>query len=68
MAQVEMQKVTVMLPKALVQRATRATGVGITPTIRKGLEAMAASEAYDHLRKLRGKVRLSIDVDDLRRD
>ena len=68
MAQKEMQKVTVMLPKVLVQRATRATGVGITPTIRKGLEAMAASEAYERLRKMRGKVRLSINVDELRRD
>jgi hypothetical protein len=68
MALEEMQKVTVMLPKTLVQKATRATGVGITPTIRKGLEAMAASEAYERLRKLRGKVRLSINVEELRRD
>lgn len=29
---------------------------------------MAASEAYERLRGLRGKVRLSINVEELRRD
>lgn len=49
-------------------RATQATGKGITPTIREGLEAMAASHTFEGLRRLRGKVKLSIDVDQLRRD
>jgi hypothetical protein len=39
----ELKKVTVMLPADLLERATMATGKGITPTIREGLEAMAAS-------------------------
>jgi hypothetical protein len=64
----ELKKVTVMLPADLLARATLATGKGITPTIREGLEAMAASHAYEGLRRLRGKVKLSINVDDLRRD
>jgi hypothetical protein len=42
----EMQKVTVMLPRDLVERAKRASGLGLTPAIRKGLEAIAATEAY----------------------
>ena len=62
------QKVTVILPKVLVEKATRASGVGLTPTIRQGLEAVIVSDAYRQLRKLRGKVRLSIDVKELRRD
>lgn len=64
----QMRKVTVMLPKDLVERATKASGVGLTPTIRKGLEAVAASDAYERILRRRGKVHLSIDVDELRRD
>jgi hypothetical protein len=64
----ELKKVTVMLPADLLARATTATGKGITPTIREGLEAMAAAKAYEGLRRLRGRVKLSIDVDQLRRD
>jgi hypothetical protein len=63
-----MQKVTVMLPRDLVERAMAATKMGKTEVIRKGLEAMAASDAYDQLRKLRGKERFSISLEDLRRD
>ena len=62
------QKVTVILPRALVEKATRASGVGLTPTIRRGLEAVIVSDAYRQLRESRGKVRLSIDVKELRRD
>ena len=68
MPQQAMRKVTVMLPKDLVERATKASGVGITPTIRKGLEAVVASDAYERILRRRGKVHLSIDVDELRRD
>jgi hypothetical protein len=64
----EMQKVTVILPRDLVERAKRASGLGLTPAIRKGLETIAATEAYEALRKLRGKVKFSINLKDLRRD
>ena len=64
----EMQKVTVMLPRDLVERAKQASGLGITPAIRKGLETIAATKAYEELLKLRGKVKFSIDLKDLRRD
>ena len=64
----ELQKVTVMLPKRLVEEATRSVGLGITPTIRKGLEAIVAIEALKRLRLRRGKVRFSLDVDEMRRD
>ena len=64
----ESKKVTVVLPADLLERATMATGKGITPTIREGLEAMAASHAYEGLRRLRGKVKLSVNLDELRRD
>ena len=64
----EMQKVTVMLPRDLVERAKRASGLGLTPAIRRGLEAVAATDAYETLRRLRGKERFSISLEELRKD
>ena len=63
-----LKKVTVLLPERLIRRAQRSTGAGITPTIRRGLELLAASQAYEGLRRLRGKVAFSLDLADLRRD
>src|SRR5207244_5151380 len=55
------QKITVHIDRQLLQRARRRTGQGLTATIRHGLELVAASEVYDRLRALRGKVKFSID-------
>jgi predicted transcriptional regulator len=60
------RKVTVELPDELLRRAQRTTGAGITATIRRGLELVAAGRAYEELRQLRGKVALSIDLEKLR--
>lgn len=62
------KKVTVYLPTDLLERALASTDGNITETIRKGLELMAASQAYDSLRRLRGRVSLSLDTKELRRD
>jgi len=62
------QKVTIEVPAELLRRARRSTGQGITATLRRGLELVAARSAYEELRRLRGRVRLSIDVQDLRQD
>ena len=64
----EMQKVTVMLPKRLVEDATQSSGLGITPVIRKGLEGIVASEALKRLRLRRGKIRFSININEMRKD
>lgn len=61
-----MQKVTVMLPRELVDRSKQASGLGLTATIRQGLEAVASTLAYEKLRELRGKVHFSIGLKDLR--
>jgi hypothetical protein len=63
-----MQKVTVELPSELLRRARKSTGEGITATVRRGLELVAARNAYEELRRLRGQVRLSVDVGTLRED
>jgi hypothetical protein len=62
------QKVTVHLDRNLLRRAQRRTGQGVSATIRHGLELVAASDVYDKLRALRGKVRFSIDLATLRED
>ena len=62
------QKVTIEIPAELLRRARRSTGEGITATVRRGLELVAARRAYQELRGLRGKIRLDLDVEALRRD
>lgn len=62
------RKITVEVPEDLLRKAQRSTGSGITATIRAGLELVAAKRAYANLRKLRGKVKFSVSIDDLRED
>ena len=62
------KKVTVEVPADLLRRAQKSTGEGITGTIRKGLELVAASRSYEELRRLRGRVAFSIDLRKLRED
>lgn len=62
------RKITVEIPSELLEKAQRATGNGVTQTVRAGLELVAASEAYAGLRKLRGKVRFSRTAADLKSD
>jgi hypothetical protein len=61
-------KVTVALPADLLARARRSTKQGVTATIRRGLELVAAARAAEELRSLRGKVKFSVDLDRLRED
>lgn len=62
------KKITVHVPEELLRKAQKSTGQGITETIRRGLQLVAASDTYKKLRKLRGKVPLSLDVEKLRED
>jgi Arc/MetJ-type ribon-helix-helix transcriptional regulator len=62
------KKITVHVPESLLAEAQRSTGQGITETIRRGLQLVAASEAYKKLRALRGKVSITLDIESLRED
>ena len=62
------RKITVHVRSELLNRAQKAARAGISETVRKGLELLAASEAYDGLLKMRGKVKFSIDLRELRED
>lgn len=62
------RKITVELPPELLEKAQRATGAGVTQTVRTGLELVAASQAYARFRQLRGKVRFSRTAAELKAD
>ncbi len=62
------RKITVEVPEALLEKAQQASGTGITQTVRTGLQLLAASQAYDRLLQLRGKVRFSRTFKELKED
>jgi hypothetical protein len=62
------RKITIEIPEELLDKAQRASGAGITQTVRTGLQLLAASEAYAQLRRLRGKVHFSRTLAELKAD
>jgi hypothetical protein len=62
------RKITVEVPPELLEKAQRASGAGVTETVRAGLKLVAASETYQCLRQLRGKVRFSRTAEELKTD
>ena len=67
-APIQTQKITAHLPVDLLHEAQAATGKGITETLKIALDQLTRANAYEDLRKMRGKVKFSIDVDELRKD
>jgi hypothetical protein len=61
------KKVTANLPAQLLERAQKATGLGITETLIAGLEELERSRKRSALRSLRGKVRFELDLAKTRR-
>ena len=62
------RKITVEVPLKLLEKAQRASGTGVTQTVRAGLQLVAASRTYARLRKLRGKVRFTRTLAELKAD
>jgi hypothetical protein len=62
------RKITVEISPELLDKAQRASGAGITQTVRTGLQLVAASQTYTKLRGFRGKVRFSRTAGDLKID
>jgi hypothetical protein len=62
------RKITVEVPLDLLDKAQKASGTGITQTVRTGLQLVAASQTYARLRQLRGKVRFSRTLAQLKAD
>ncbi len=62
------RKITVEVPPELLEKAQQASGTGITQTVRTGLQLVAASRTYARLRHLRGKVRFTRTLAELKAD
>jgi hypothetical protein len=62
------RKITVEVPEELLEKAQKASGEGITQTVRTGLQLVAASRTYARLRQLRGKVRFARTWAELKAD
>ncbi len=62
------RKITIELPEVLVKKALKASGEGLTPTIRKGLELITAAKVFEDLRRWRGKYKSSVSLARLRED
>lgn len=64
----EMRKITVEVPEDLLASAQAFTGEGVTGTVREGLRKLASIQAQREARKLRGKIKFSMTLDEMRYD
>jgi Arc/MetJ-type ribon-helix-helix transcriptional regulator len=64
----EMRKITVEVPEDLLERAQAFTGEGVSETVRQALRKLDSIRAQRELMKLRGKVKFSMTLDELRYD
>lgn len=62
------RKITIEIPRELLEKAQLASGTGVTQTVRAGLQLVAASRTYARLRQLRGKVRFTRTLAELKAD
>ena len=62
------RKITIEVSQELLKKAQRASGAGVTQTVRTGLQLVAASRTYARLRQLRGKVRFTRTLAELKAD
>jgi len=64
----EMRKITVEVPSKDLKSAQAYTGEGISETVRAALRKLASIRAQQALLKLRGKVKFSLSLEELRED
>ena len=64
----ELRKITVQVPVDDLESAQAYTGEGVTETVRTALKKLASLHAQQRLLKLRGKVKFSMTVDELKYD
>jgi hypothetical protein len=62
------RKITVEVDENLLRRAQKQAREGVTGTVRRGLELLAAMDAYEKLARLRGKVEFSTTLSTMRND
>jgi len=64
----EMRKITVDVPADDLAAAQEFTGAGITETVRAALKRLRSIRAQQRALELRGEVKFSMTVDELRSD
>ncbi len=64
----EMVKVTMQLPKALLDSIRQPSGKSLTAIVRQALLEYKANLAYAGWMQYRGKIDLDVDIEDSRRD
>ena len=64
----EMRKITVDVPAEDLAAAQEFTGAGVTETIRLALKRLRSIRAQQRALELRGKVKFSMTLDELRYD
>ena len=64
----ELQKITINIPKELLEIAQDIDNTNITETIKTALRMFIAAKAAQKIRTMRGKVEFSIDLETLRED
>jgi hypothetical protein len=62
------REITVLVRGQLLANAPEAVNAGVSETVRKGLELLAANDAYERLLKMRGKAKFSVNLNKLRKD
>jgi hypothetical protein len=62
------RKITVEIDDALLASAQKQSRDGVTGTVRRGLEILAAADAYEKLARMRGKVKFSTSLATMRKD
>ena len=63
-----LRKITVQVPERDLEMAQELTGQGITETVRIALRRLASIRAQQQLLALRGTVKFSMTLDELRHD
>jgi hypothetical protein len=62
------RKITVEVSPDLLEKAQQGSGTGITQTVRAGLQLVAASRTYTRVLRLRGNVRFTRTLAELKAD
>ena len=64
----ELRKITVRVDGQDLERAQQFTGAGVTETVRIALKRLAQLQAQRDLAKLRGTIKFSMSLEELRED
>ncbi len=62
------KKITVEVPEELLKDAQANTGKGISETVRRGLKLLAAAKSFQQLRGMKGKIKFSKTIEELKDD